>query len=148
MPNTPVQATGEAMAAISSVIMGTKQPETIHRLAIEDLRKLSMKELRSLFDLLNNVDETVCAFLNEPRFATGNQYNAAGEIGISLLDHLNLSIAMVEQVAMDAEPTTQEEREHRAWLLIQRAAHYSESLHEFITAAIEVSLSASGERAI
>ncbi|CAK7257730.1 MULTISPECIES: hypothetical protein [unclassified Shinella] len=141
--NGPIPAGGEAVPSISSLIMGTTEPEITHLLTVEELRKLSMKELRALLALFFALDETACAFLNQGRFTSGNLYNAAGEIGDVFLDHLNGCIELVEQVAKDAKPTTPEEAEDRAWLLIQRAAYYAEDLPAFVAATAHLSVEVS-----
>lgn len=139
------QSNSTTAPEISTLIMGTDRQEILHRLTVEELRTLSMKELRALMALLFAVDEATCAFLNQSRFANGTTYgtyNAAGEIGDNLLSHLNECIALVEQVTKDAAPVTADEAADRAWLLIERAAHYSENLSTFITAAAQLSVSA------
>lgn len=141
--NGPIPAGGEAVPSISSLIMGTTEPEVTHLLTVEELRKLSMKELRALLALFFALSETACAFLNQGRFSKGNIYNAAGAIGDVMLDHLNGCIELVEQVAKDAKPTTPEEAEDRAWLLIQRAAYYAEDLPAFVAATAHLSVEVS-----
>lgn len=143
MPNTPIQAASEAMPEISKVILGTNKPESIHRLTVDELRKLSMEELRALLHVISAIDEIVCAFLNQGRFSNGNNYNEAGELADSLLDHFSWCIAMIEQVAKQARPSTSAEAKQRAWLLIQRAAHYSDVLPDFVAAAAKLSVEAS-----
>lgn len=138
------QSNSTTVPEISTLIMGTDQHQIMHRLTVDDLRKLSMKELRAFMALLVAIDETTCAFLNQGRFANGTAYgtyNAAGEIGGNLLDHLNDCIALVEQVAKDARPADADEEADRAWLLIERAAHYSENLTRFVAAAAQLSVS-------
>ncbi|WP_439618343.1 hypothetical protein [Shinella sp.] len=137
------QSNSTTVPEISTLIMGTQQSEALHRLTLAELGKLSMRELRSLLHLYAAVDDVVCAYLNQDRFAEGRTYNAAGELGDALLDHLNWCVAMIEQVAMDASPTAADEANDRAWLMIQRAAHYSENLADFVAFAANVSVQAS-----
>lgn len=136
------QSNSTTVPEISMVVMGTTRTEELHRLAIEDLRRLSMKELRALIAMLHTLSETACAFLNQSRFTNGRNFNAAGKIGEGFLDHIDWCISTVEQVAKDATPATQEEGEDRAWLLIQRAAHYSDGLPRFVAAAAQLSVQA------
>lgn len=143
MPNTTIPAAGEAMPAISKIILGTVHAETEHRFTIRELAGLSMEELQALIDLLATLDEVTCAFLNQPRFASGRIYNKAGELGDEIGTHLSACIAMVEQVAIDAAPTNPKQAKARAWMLLQRAAHYSDDLPTFVTAAAQLSVSAS-----
>lgn len=138
------QSNSTAVPEISTLIIGTTQRAIAHNLTREELQKVSMKELRALIALFDAISETACAYLNQGRFYRNDAeslYNDAGNIGDALLDHLNWCTAMVEQVAKEAMPSTAEEAEHRAWLLIGRAAGYSENLTRFVAAAAQLSVS-------
>lgn len=143
MPNTSIPAAGEAMPAISKIILGTALTEIEHRLTISELAELSVEELQALLDLLVTLDDVTCAFLNQPRFDSGRLYNKAGELGSEIGTHLSACIAMVEQVAKDAAPTNPKQAASRAWMLLQRAAHYSDDLSSFVTAAAQLSVAVS-----
>ncbi|WLR94217.1 hypothetical protein [Shinella zoogloeoides] len=135
------QSNSTTVPEISTLIMGTDRPEIRHRLSVEEVQKLSMKELRALMAMFVTVSEVALGLLNQERFAGKTYgYNAAGQIGDGLLDHFNDCIAMVEQVAKDARPRTAEDAEDRAWLLIQRAAEYSEDLPRFVAASAQLSV--------
>jgi len=142
MPNT-IPAAGEAMPAISKIILGTVHAELEHRFTVRELAELSMEELQALIDLLTTLDEVACAFLNQPRFASGRIYNKAGKLGEQIGNHLSACIGMIEQVAKDAAPTDPDQAACRAWMLLQRAANYSDDLPTFVTAAAQLSVAVS-----
>lgn len=137
------QSNSTTAPGISTLVMGTSKTTLVHSLNAEELQKLSMEELRSLLAFFEAMDDMACALLNQGRFAEGNTYNGAGDIADTVLDHLSWCIAMIEQVAKDATPATPEEAEDRAWLLIQRAAGYSENLADFVAVAARLSVEAS-----
>lgn len=129
---------------ISTLILGTTEVEVAHSMRKDELRKLSMIELHSLLELLVALDDATCAFLNQPRFSeTSTTLNRAGELADEIGMHLSASIALVEQVAKEAKPRTSKEAETRAWLLLQRASHYSEDLPRFLVAAAQLSVAVS-----
>lgn len=148
MPKTSIQAAGGAVPANPSIIMGATTPESVHRLTVDELRMLSMEELRTMVHLIQTIDEVVSAFLNQGRFSSGDAYNKAGSLADGLLEHFSWCISMIEEVAKDARPATTGEARHRAWLLIQRAAHYSENLADFVAFAAQLSVEASEVEAV
>ena len=138
------QSNSTTALEISTLGAGTGKQETTHRLAADDLQTLSMAELRSLVRLLVAVSDATNTILNAPRFeGEDNSYTPAGKIGETLLDHLDWCVSLAEQAAIDAKPDTREEAENRAWILIQRAAHYSENLVDFVALAAQLSVDAS-----
>ena len=147
MPNTSIPATGEAMPEISKIILGSVHATATHTLEANSLRGLPMDDLQALMDLLVALDDLTCAFLNQPRYSDNgnarNPFNHAGQLGDSIGTHLSQCIALVEQAAKDARPSTKKDAEDRAWLLLQRAAHYSDDLSQFVAAAAQLSVEAS-----
>jgi len=138
------QSNSTTAPEISTLVAGTKKQEVTHHLSAEDLQKLSMADLRSVLHLLVAVSDATNAYLNAPRFdGDGRSYNAAGKLAEKLLDHLDWCVSLAEQVAKDAKPDTREEAEDRAWMLIQRAACYSENLANFVAVAAQLSVEAS-----
>lgn len=137
------QSNSTTAPEISTLVMGTSKTAIAYCLTAEELQKLSMEELRTVLAFFTAMDEMACAFLNQARFAEGNTYNAAGDIADALLDHLTWCVALIEQVAKDAKTATRKEAEDRAWLLIQRAADYSENLADFVAVAAQLSVEAS-----
>lgn len=148
MPNTSILVAGEAVPNNSRLIMGTDQHEITYCLTAGDLRPLSMTELRALMDLLVTVDDVICGLINQPRFAEGVSANAAGAIVDDLSDYFSSCIALLEQVAKEATPRSQEEATVRAWLLLHRAARYSEKLLDFAAMATELNISVSEMEAV
>lgn len=143
------QSNSTTVPEISTLVAGTKRQEATHRLTADDLQNLSMVELRSLTRLLVAVSDATCTVLNAPRFeGEGNSYNRAGKLAETLLDHLDWCVSLAEQAAKDAKPNTREEADDRAWLLIQRAAHYSENLADFVAVAAQLSVEASEVEAV
>ena len=143
MPNTTIPATGEATPEISMLILGSIEAQVEHVLKKNELTMLSIAELHTMMELLVALDDVTCAFLNQPRFSNGRTLNKAGDLGNDIGTHLSRCIALVEQAAKDAGPTTKRECEQRAWLLLQRAAHYADDLPRFIVAAAQLGVSVS-----
>lgn len=139
------QSNSTTVPEISMLILGSVHAEATHAVKASDLRTLSMEELQAMLDLLVALDDVTCAFLCKPRFhdREDRTLNKAGEIGDEIGTHLSQCIALVEQAAKDAEPSTQKEAERRAWLLLGRAAHYSDDLPRFVAAAGQLSGSVS-----
>lgn len=135
-------------AEISTLILGTTEVEVAHSMRKNDLGTLSMEDLHSLLELLVALDDVTTAFLNQPRFSkTSTTLNRAGELADTIGTHLSDSISLVEQVAKEAKPRTSKEAATRAWLLLQRAAHYSEDLPRFLVAAAQLSVAVSNVEA-
>ncbi len=148
--STPVPeiSIGEAAAAVvdhAETAMSARQLVQTRMDAVE-LSTLTMRELRNLYDALRLAETSIDGIINQPRFEIGRTHhlNAAGEVIDGLHTFLLNGIELVIHVAKSAAPTTAEELEERAWLLLKYEAACGECLADFVALAAQQNAAVDG----
>lgn len=141
MPNTPVQAAAEGLPITDTPSHDPLTPRGRISCDIDmaELRKMGMKELRDLRNVLYMVAEVTSGFSCQPRFSTedGKSYNAAGNVLEGICDFLSSYEQAIVNVSMAARPTTSSEVEWRAWTILSFEADCAEDLAPFAVKAAE-----------
>jgi hypothetical protein len=113
MPNTPVQAAGEAM------------PKTTWNASIDfnrhSLKRLSIKDLATFADAITHAREAANGVFNQPR--------CTDKVRIQLErvnDFFNEVIEILGQIARDYVPDTREQASERAYLLMRQETFYTD----------------------
>lgn len=126
MPNTTVQAAGEAMPT--------------HILIPANLRRLNMKDLDTVHNIFSTIRDVAMGLVNQPRCQNDGNLSPAGDEVDDLLNHLSECVSLVVNVARDAAPEEPNEVEERAWLILAAGANCTEHLGDF--SALAASLAA------
>ncbi|WQP37590.1 hypothetical protein U8C38_16790 [Sinorhizobium medicae] len=141
MPNTPVQATAEGLPITEAPFRDPLTPRGRVSCDIDmaELRKMGMKELRDLRNVLYTVAEVISGFSCQPRFSTedGKSYNAAGNVLEGICDFLSSYEQAIVNVSIAAKPTTSSEVEWRGWTILSFEADCAEDLAPFAVKAAE-----------
>jgi hypothetical protein len=113
MPNTPVQAAGEAM------------PKTTWNASIDfnrhSLKRLSIKDLATFTDAMTLCHEAAKGIYNQPR-CTDKVRDQLEQFN----DFLDNVIEMAGQIARDYVPETREQASERAYLLMRQETFYTD----------------------
>lgn len=102
------------------------------------LEVMAMDEMLSLYDAITLAKSTLEGVINQPRFWTGQDFNAAGNAVEVLLDHLMECRALIVDVADKALPSLPEEADRRAWLLLKYFAEMRDGLPAFAVLATKL----------
>lgn len=141
MPNTPVQAAAEGLPITEAPPRDPLTPRGRISCDIDmaELRKMGMKELRDLRNVLYMLAEVLSGFSCQPRFSTeeGNSYNAAGSVLEDICDFLSSYEQAIVNVSMASRPTTSSEVEWRGWTILSFEADCAEDLAPFAVKAAE-----------
>ncbi|WP_168879998.1 hypothetical protein [Rhizobium sp. P28RR-XV] len=107
--------------------------DNAHRINLPNLRAMKMKELNALFDAVEIITETLCGIINQPKFYSNDQLNAAGDEVSVLLDYLSNYKAAVVDAAEEAvlEKDDPDEIEIRAWIRLKCHVGCEDDLYEF-----------------
>lgn len=103
------------------------------------LRKLDMKGLHDLRDVIHTMAEVLGGILCQPRFSMDdeNRYNGAGELLENILEFLNGYEQAAVNVATAAEPSASRDVEWRHWTILGFEADMSDDLAEFAVHAAQ-----------
>lgn len=124
MPNTPVQAAGEAM------------PKTTWNASMDfnrhSLKRLSIKELATFGDAITHAREAVNGVNNQPRCT-----DKVDQQLDRLQDFLNETLEMVNQIAREFVPKDRSEASERAYIIIRQETFFADDF-----AALEAAFNA------
>ncbi|WP_140426958.1 hypothetical protein [Ensifer aridi] len=141
MPNIPVPVAAEGLPIDKAISRDPLAPRgrTSCDIDMAALRKMGMKELRDLRNVLHTVGEVISGFCCQPRFLTEdrNNYNEAGNVLEDICDFLGRYEQAAVNVSVAAKPTTSSEVEWRGWTILGFEADCAEDLLPFAVKVAE-----------
>lgn len=135
MPNSTVPAAAEGLPKDPLAPRGSMSCG----IDMAALRKMSMKELHDIRDVLHTLAEVISGFCCQPRFSREeeNSYNDAGSALERIAEFLNSYEQAAVNVAVAEKPVASKDVEWRGWTILGFEADMADDLAPFAVLAAE-----------